>query len=107
MSFVIILWGLSDAPRLHLFGQISPFPGYLVWGALIYSILGTGLTHLIGWPLVGLDFQQQQFEADFRFNLVRVRENSEQIALLRGEARGTRATSGAFRSCGRELASAS
>ena len=43
------------------------------------------LTHLIGWPLVGLNFNQQRFEADFRFNLVRVRENSEQIALLKGE----------------------
>jgi putative ATP-binding cassette transporter len=52
---------------------------------LIYSVLGTVLTHLIGWPLVGIDFRQQQYEADFRFNLVRVRENSEQIALLHGE----------------------
>ena len=52
---------------------------------MIYAVLGTILTHLIGWPLVGIDFRQQQFEADFRFNLVRVRENSEQIALLRGE----------------------
>ena len=49
-------------------------------------MLGTILTHLIGWPLVGIDFRQQQYEADFRFNLVRVRENSEQIALMRGEA---------------------
>ena len=48
-------------------------------------MLGTILTHLIGWPLVGIDYRQQQYEADFRFNLVRVRENSEQIALLRGE----------------------
>ena len=48
-------------------------------------MLGTILTHLIGRPLVGLDFKQQQYEADFRFNLVRVRENSEQIALLRGD----------------------
>ncbi len=84
-SFVAILWGLSNAAPLHLFGQDFPIPGYLVWGALIYAILGTILTHLIGWPLVGIDFRQQQFEADFRFNLVRVRENSEQIALLRGE----------------------
>ena len=52
---------------------------------MIYSVLGTALTHLIGWPLVGLEFRQQQYEADFRFNLVRVRENSEQIALLQGE----------------------
>ena len=84
-SFVVILWGLSNAAPLHLFGQDFAIPGYLVWGALIYSVLGTVLTHLIGWPLVGIDFRQQQYEADFRFNLVRVRENSEQIALLRGD----------------------
>ncbi len=64
-------------------------PGYLVWGALIYAIFGTAVTQWIGSPLVNLDFQQQRYEADFRFNLVRVRENSEQIALLQGE-RGER-----------------
>ena len=84
-SFVVILWGLSNEAPLHLFGNDIAIPGYLVWGALIYALLGTLLTHLIGWPLVGLNFQQQRFEADFRFNLVRARENAEQIALLRGE----------------------
>ena len=56
-----------------------------MWGALIYAIFGTALTQWIGSPLVHLDFHQQRLEADFRFNLVRVRENSEQIALLHGE----------------------
>jgi putative ATP-binding cassette transporter len=84
-SFVIILWGLSAAAPLHVFGQEYAIPGYLVWGALIYAIFGTALTQWIGSPLVQLDFKQQQFEADFRFNLVRARENSEQIALLQGE----------------------
>jgi putative ATP-binding cassette transporter len=84
-SFVIILWGLSAAAPLHVFGSEFDIPGYLVWGALIYAIFGTALTQWIGSPLVDLNFQQQRFEADFRFNLVRVRENSEQIALLRGE----------------------
>jgi putative ATP-binding cassette transporter len=84
-SFVIILWGLSAAAPLHLFGVEYNIPGYLVWGALIYAIFGTALTQWIGSPLVNLDFRQQRFEADFRFNLVRVRENSEQIALLQGE----------------------
>ena len=60
-------------------------PGYLVWGALLYAVIGTALTHLIGWRLIGLNFTRQKYEADFRFNLVRVRENSEQIALLGGE----------------------
>ena len=85
ISFVYILWSLSDAAPLHLFGRNIEIPGYLVWGALIYAVFGTMLTHLIGWPLVRLNFQQQRFEADFRFNLVRARENAEQIALLSGE----------------------
>jgi putative ATP-binding cassette transporter len=84
-SFVIILWGLSVDSPLTVFGREFNIPGYLVWGALIYAIFGTVLTHWIGSPLVMLNFQQQRFEADFRFNLVRVRENSEQIALLGGE----------------------
>ncbi|CCD98781.1 ABC transporter ATP-binding protein/permease [Bradyrhizobium sp. STM 3809] len=84
-SFVVILWGLSEAAPLTLFGMEYNIPGYLVWAALLYAIAGTALTHWIGSPLVNLRFEQQRFEADFRFNLVRVRENSEQIALLRGE----------------------
>ena len=84
-SFVIILWGLSAAAPLTIFGEAWNIPGYLVWAALGYAFLGTVLTHLIGRPLIALNFNQQRYEADFRFNLVRVRENSEQIALLRGE----------------------
>jgi vitamin B12/bleomycin/antimicrobial peptide transport system ATP-binding/permease protein len=85
VSFVFILWTLSNEAPLHLFGRDIPIPGYLVWASLIYALVGTLLTHLIGRPLVGLNFQQQRYEADFRFNLVRARENGEQIALLRGE----------------------
>jgi putative ATP-binding cassette transporter len=84
-SFVAILWALSDEVPLTVFGMVWPIPGYLVWAALIYATIATVITHLIGRPLVNLNFNRQRFEADFRFNLVRVRENSEQIALLRGE----------------------
>jgi putative ATP-binding cassette transporter len=83
-SFLVILWGLSEAAPLHLFGSPYAIPGYLVWAALIYSIVGTALTQWIGSPLVNLDFEQQRREANFRFSLVRVRENAEQIALLNG-----------------------
>ncbi|HVY58888.1 MAG TPA: ABC transporter ATP-binding protein/permease [Xanthobacteraceae bacterium] len=85
-SFVIILWNLSALAPIHLFGSTWALPGYLVWAALIYAVIGTVFTHLIGQPLVALNFQQQRYEADFRFNLVRVRENGEQIALLDGES---------------------
>ena len=84
-SFMIILWGLSAEAPLHLFGMSVNIPGYLLWAALIYSIIGTAFTHLIGRALIALNFQQQRYEADFRFSLVRVRENAEQIALLSGE----------------------
>jgi vitamin B12/bleomycin/antimicrobial peptide transport system ATP-binding/permease protein len=85
VSFVVILWVLSAEAPLMLFGQEVSIPGYLVWAALIYAIIGTAVTHWIGKPLINLNFMQQRYEADFRFNLVRVRENSEQIALLKGE----------------------
>jgi vitamin B12/bleomycin/antimicrobial peptide transport system ATP-binding/permease protein len=84
-SFVVILWNLSSQSPLHVFGQTWNIPGYLVWAAVLYAVLGTAITHLIGRPLIRLNFMQQRYEADFRFNLVRVRENSEQIALLHGE----------------------
>src|SRR5581483_8146871 len=85
LSFMLILWALSAAAPLHLFGMTVAIPGYLLWAALIYAVIGTTLTHLIGRALIALNFQQQRYEADFRFNLVRTRENSEQIALLAGE----------------------
>ena len=84
-SFVIILWSLSAAAPFHFFGGTIDIPGYLVWAALIYAVVGTIFTHLIGRALIALSFLQQRYEADFRFNLVRVRENGEQIALLEGE----------------------
>ena len=85
VSFTAILWALSAEAPLHLVGLTVSIPGYLLWAALFYAVIGTTFTHLIGRPLIALNFQQQRYEADFRFNLVRVRENSEQIALLDGE----------------------
>jgi putative ATP-binding cassette transporter len=85
VSFVVILWNLSSATPLMIGSQTYNVPGYLVWAALIYAILGTWITHLVGRPLVKLNFDQQRYEADFRFSLVRLRENAEQVTLLSGE----------------------
>jgi len=84
-SFLFILWGLSGAVTLPIAGREIVVPGYLVWVALIYAAIGTWLAHLIGRPLVGLNFHRQRVEADFRFSLMRFRENAEAIALYRGE----------------------
>jgi putative ATP-binding cassette transporter len=81
-SFVVVLWGLSGP--LTVLGVT--IPGYMVWAALLYAVLGTWLAHLIGRPLVPLNFNQQRREADFRYALVRLRENAEGVALYGGEA---------------------
>jgi putative ATP-binding cassette transporter len=89
ISFGIILWGLSASVPLSLFGTSFVIPGYLVWGAFLYAAAGTWIAHVIGWPLVRLNFDQQRYEADFRFALVRLRENTEEVALLGGETAET------------------
>jgi len=85
ISFVVILWNLSATTPLVIGSQSFNIPGYLVWAALIYAIIGTWVTHLVGKPLVKLNFDQQRYEADFRFSLVRLRENAEEVTLLSGE----------------------
>jgi vitamin B12/bleomycin/antimicrobial peptide transport system ATP-binding/permease protein len=85
VSFLGILWGLSGSITLPIGAGVT-LPGYMVWAALAYAIAGTWLTNLIGRPLVRLNFNQQRYEADFRFSLVRFRENTEGVALYGGEA---------------------
>jgi vitamin B12/bleomycin/antimicrobial peptide transport system ATP-binding/permease protein len=85
ISFVVILWNLSASTPLVIGSQSFNIPGYLVWAALIYATLGTWVTHLVGKPLIKLNFDQQRYEADFRFSLVRLRENAEEVTLLSGE----------------------
>ena len=87
VSFLSILWTLSGALTIPLGGVLIYIPGYMVFAALIYAVLGTMLTRWIGRPLVQLTFDQQRYEADFRFSLVRLRENAENVAFYGGEAR--------------------
>jgi len=84
-SFITILWTVSG-PLTFLLGNTEvTIPGYMVWVAVIYAIVGSWLTHAIGRPLIGLNFQQQKLEGDLRYGMVRVRENAESIALYHGE----------------------
>ena len=88
VSFLSILWTLSGALTIPLGGGASiDIPGYMVFAALIYAVAGTMLTRWIGHPLVRLNFDQQRYEADFRFSMVRLRENAENVAFYGGEAR--------------------
>ncbi|TAJ89014.1 MAG: ABC transporter ATP-binding protein/permease [Reyranella sp.] len=87
ISFLFILWQLSGPMSLAFIGLDMVIPGYMVWAALIYAFLGTWLANLVGRRLIPLNFLQQRYEANFRFGLMRVRENAEGIALYRGEPR--------------------
>ncbi|AWB10581.1 putative ATP-binding cassette transporter [Thermodesulfobium acidiphilum] len=84
-SFVGILWTISGSISFEIFGNEIIIPGYMVWAAILYAILGTWITAAIGKPLINLNFKQQMYEANFRFNMVRIRENSESVALYGGE----------------------
>ncbi|SPA13445.1 putative ABC TRANSPORTER, ATP-binding membrane component [Cupriavidus taiwanensis] len=85
LSFVGILWTVSGPISFALGGTEWTIPGYMVWFAAGYAVIGSLVAHVVGRPLIGLNFQQEQYEADFRFTLVRLRENSEPVALYRGE----------------------
>lgn len=85
VSFIAILWRLSGELTVPVGSWQVVIPGYLVWAAVGYALVGTWLTVKIGRPLVGLNFNQQRYEADFRFSLVRLRENSESVAFYGGE----------------------
>src|SRR5690606_23361372 len=85
VSFVGILWTLSGSFGFHFQGSEYTIPGFMVWMAVAYCVIGSVITHYIGRPLIKLNFRQQRFEADYRHHLIRVREYSESIALDRGE----------------------
>ena len=85
-TFGVVLWDLSSAVDMNIFGHTVHLPdGYMLYLAFAYALIGTVLTFIIGKPLVRLNFRQQRYEADFRFSLIRVRENSESISLYQGQ----------------------
>lgn len=84
-AFVVILWNLSGTIDIPAGDSVLSIPGYMVFISLFYAICGTWLADKVGHKLIGLNFDQQRYEADFRFNMVRVRENAESIAFYGGE----------------------
>jgi putative ATP-binding cassette transporter len=83
-SFVVILWRIAGPLSFDLLGHHLTIPGYMVWAAAIYALFGSFVIQRYGKPLVSINYQQQRVEADFRFLLIRLRENAEQVALYNG-----------------------
>jgi putative ATP-binding cassette transporter len=86
ISFVGVLWYLSRSVRFIFHGVAFSIPGYMVWCALLYAAVGSGLSWRVGRPLIRLNAERYAREADLRFALVRVNEHTDSIALYGGEA---------------------
>ncbi|AOK30807.1 ABC transporter ATP-binding protein [Burkholderia singularis] len=85
ITFITVLKTIAGAATFSFNGHVITIPNYMVWAALIYAIAGSYVIHRFGHPLVSINYQQQRVEADFRFGLIRIRENTEQIAFYNGE----------------------
>ena len=85
IAFVAILWQVSKVLRFEIFGMHFEIEGFLLYVALLYTLLCSLITHLIGRRLRGLNFAKQRAEADYRSDLLLVRENAEAVAFMRGE----------------------
>ena len=85
-AFAVVLWNLSGVIEVPVGSWNFQIYGYMLWFSLLYSGLGTWFAHLVGRKLIRLNYDQQRYEADFRFNMMRVRENSESVAFYRGES---------------------
>jgi putative ATP-binding cassette transporter len=95
VTFTAVLWNLSSGFTLPLFGGLN-IPGYMMWAAVLYALAGSWATYVIGRPLVRINFALERYNADFRYRMVRIRENAESIALYHGEPMEERRLSGAF-----------
>ena len=95
VTFAAVLWNLSSDFVLPIFGGLA-IPGYMMWAAVLYALAGSWATYLIGRPLVGVNFALERYNADFRYRMVRIRENAEQIALYHGEPVEERRLANAF-----------
>jgi putative ATP-binding cassette transporter len=84
VSYAAIVWELSGSLAFAFSGVRVEIPGYMLWVAVVFALAGTWLVEKIGYPLVRVDYQQQRYEAQFRFLMMRVRENAEQIAFYSG-----------------------
>jgi len=96
VSFIGILWSVSGPISFMLGAHAWTIPGYMVWFAIAYAGIGSLIVGWVGWPLIRKNFYQQRFEADFRFGLIRVRENAEAVALYRGEVQEKKQLAGHF-----------
>jgi putative ATP-binding cassette transporter len=85
VSFLVLLWTLSGTLRFQLAGLALAIPGYMVWVAVVYAAVGSVATHFVGRVLIGINFTLERANADFRFRMIRIRENAESVALYGGE----------------------
>jgi putative ATP-binding cassette transporter len=85
VSFAGLLWRMSGDWPIHVGGTKLEVPGFMMWVAFTYAAIASWITHRVGRRLVPINYDRLRFEADFRFGLVRFRENAEAVGLAGGE----------------------
>jgi vitamin B12/bleomycin/antimicrobial peptide transport system ATP-binding/permease protein len=85
LTFIAVLWTIGGALTISLGGTTLTIPGFLVIAAVLYATLASGAMTIVGSKFVSVSEAKNQAEADYRYQLTRVRENGESIALLGGE----------------------
>ena len=95
-SFVVILYNLSGSLSFTFMGKTWTINGYMLWASLLYSVIGTYITHIVGRKLVKINFIQQKYEADFRFSMIRLRESAESVAFYHGGGEEKKILEGRF-----------
>ena len=95
VTFAVVLWSLSADFVLPIFGGLA-IPGFMMWAAIAYALVGSLATYFLGRPLVRVNFMLERYNADFRYRMTRIREHAESIALYRGERDEGRGLEGAF-----------
>jgi putative ATP-binding cassette transporter len=85
VTFIYVLWTIGGALTIPIGGTVVTIPGFLVIAAVLYAVIASGTMTFVGRRFVQVSESKNQAEADYRFQLTRVRENGESIALLGGE----------------------
>ena len=96
LTFVGVLWFVGGALTLHVGEATLTIPGYMVLAALVYGVSASLLMLWIGRLLPNEMARRNEAEAKLRFELTRLRENSESVALIRGEDDERRALSATY-----------
>jgi putative ATP-binding cassette transporter len=95
-TFAGILWSVGGSMDVTVGGTSFTIPAFMVLGAVIYGVTMSTLIPIVGHRLAGAAAAKNEAEARFRFEMIRLRENSEGVIMARGEDAARRRLDGSY-----------